>query len=237
MWIVLILASFLAALISGAAGFGGALLLLPVITYYIGAEAAVPVITLAQLIGNLARMASGFRQIKWSAVGWFCLTALPLSALGAFGFTVLPKDIVTRCIGGALILLVVFKMCKLFELKGSRATLLVGGAVTGGLSGLAGSGGPIGAAVFLSLGLSPVAYIASEATTAVAMHALKTVVYSKLASLTIETLLLGLAMGAAMVAGTFAANRFIRRMEKGRFQTFVAVLLCVVGLYMLIFGA
>ena len=237
MWVVLILASFLAALISGAAGFGGALLLLPVITYYIGAEAAVPVITLAQLIGNLARMASGFRQIKWSAVGWFCLTALPLSALGAFGFTVLPKDIVTRCIGGALILLVVFKMCKLFELKGSRATLLVGGAVTGGLSGLAGSGGPIGAAVFLSLGLSPVAYIASEAATAVAMHALKTVVYSKLASLTIETLLLGLAMGAAMVAGTFAANRFIRRMEKGRFQTFVAVLLCVVGLYMLIFGA
>ena len=237
MWIVLILASFLAALISGAAGFGGALLLLPVITYYIGAEAAVPVITLAQLIGNLARMASGFRQIKWSAVGWFCLTALPLSALGAFGFTVLPKDIVTRCIGGALILLVVFKMCKLFELKGNRAALLVGGAVTGGLSGLAGSGGPIGAAVFLSLGLSPVAYIASEAATAVAMHALKTVVYSKLASLTIETLLLGLAMGAAMVAGTFAANRFIRRMEKGTFQTFVAVLLCVVGLYMLIFGA
>ena len=237
MWMVLILASFLAALISGAAGFGGALLLLPVITYYIGAEAAVPVITLAQLIGNLARMASGFRQIKWSAVGWFCLAALPLSALGAFGFTVLPKDIVTRCIGGALILLVVFKMCKHFELNGNRATLLIGGAVTGGLSGLAGSGGPIGAAVFLSLGLPPVAYIASEAATAVAMHALKTVVYSKLASLTIETLLLGLAMGAAMVAGTFAANRFIRRMEKGRFQTFVAVLLCVVGLYMLIFGA
>ena len=237
MWVVLILASFLAALISGAAGFGGALLLLPVITYYIGAEAAVPVITLAQLIGNLARMASGFRQIKWSAVGWFCLTALPLSALGAFGFTVLPKDIVTRCIGGALILLVVFKMCKHFELNGNRATLLIGGAVTGGLSGLAGSGGPVGAAVFLSLGLSPVAYIASEAATAVAMHALKTVVYSKLASLTIETLLLGLSMGAAMVAGTFAANRFIRRMEKGKFQTFVAVLLCVVGLYMLIFGA
>lgn len=236
MWIVLILASFLAALVSGAAGFGGALLLLPVITYYIGAEAAVPVITLAQLIGNISRMASGFRQIKWSAVGWFCLTALPLSALGAFGFTVLPKDIVTRCIGGALILLVLFKMLKLFELKGNRTTLLVGGAVTGALSGLAGSGGPIGAAVFLSLGLSPVAYIASEAATAVAMHALKTVIYSKLASLTAETLLLGLAMGAAMVAGTFAANRFIRRMEKGRFQTFVAVLLCIVGLYMLIFG-
>ncbi|MEN6594478.1 MAG: sulfite exporter TauE/SafE family protein [Clostridiaceae bacterium] len=237
MWIVLILASFLAALISGAAGFGGALLLLPVITYYIGAEAAVPVITLAQLIGNLSRMAAGFKQIKWSAVGWFCLTALPLSALGAFGFSVLPKDIVTRCIGGALVLLVVFQMVKLFELKANKKTLLIGGAVTGGLSGLAGSGGPIGAAVFLSLGLSPVAYIASEAATATAMHILKTIIYSKLLFLTAETLLLGLSMGAAMVAGTFAANRFIQRMEKSRFQKFVAVLLGIVGLYMLIFGS
>lgn len=237
MWIVLILASFLAALISGAAGFGGALLLLPVITYYIGAEAAVPVITLAQLIGNLSRMASGLKQIKWSAVGWFCLTALPLSALGAFGFSVLPKDIVTRCIGGALVLLVVFQMVKLFELKANKKTLLIGGAVTGGLSGLAGSGGPIGAAVFLSLGLSPVAYIASEAATATAMHILKTIIYSRLSFLTAETLLLGLSMGAAMVAGTFAANRFIQRMDKGRFQKFVAVLLGIVGLYMLIFGS
>ncbi|MEN6339773.1 MAG: sulfite exporter TauE/SafE family protein [Clostridiaceae bacterium] len=237
MWIVLILASFLAALISGAAGFGGALLLLPVITYYIGAEAAVPVITLAQLIGNLSRMASGFKQIKWSAVGWFCLTALPLSALGAFGFSVLPKDIVTRCIGGVLVLLVVFQMVKLFELKANNKTLLIGGAVTGGLSGLTGSGGPIGAAVFLSLGLSPVAYIASEAATATAMHILKTIIYSRLSFLTMETLLLGLSMGAAMVAGTFAANRFIQRMDKGRFQKFVAVLLGIVGLYMLIFGS
>ena len=144
MFVILVLCSFAAALISGAAGFGGSLLLLPIVTAFVGVETAVPVLTLAQLIGNVSRMGTGLKQIKWDAVGWFCLTALPLSALGAFGFSVLPKDIVTRCIGVALIILVIFKVKKIFELKGNKRTLLIGGAITGGLSGLAGSAGPIG---------------------------------------------------------------------------------------------
>jgi Predicted permeases len=237
MFIILILSSFVAALISGAAGFGGSLLLLPVVTACVGSEVAVPVLTIAQLIGNLSRMAMGFKQIDWKSVGWFSLTSLPLAALGAFGFSLLPKDIVTRCIGAALVLLVLVKLLIKKDLPKNKGTLLVGGAVTGGLSGLCGSGGPIGAAVFLSLGLSPVAYIASEAATATAMHILKTAIYSQLTNMTVKTLLVGIAMGAAMLAGTFAANRFIKKMDKNKFQTYVAVLLCAVGIYMAIAGA
>lgn len=211
--------------------------MLPVVTAYVGADIAVPVLTLAQLIGNISRMGTGIKQIDWQAVGWFSLTALPLSALGAFGFSILPKDLVTRGIGAVLILLVLFKMKKLIEIKGNKKTLLIGGAITGGLSGLAGSGGPIGAVVFLSLGLPPVAYIASEATTATAMHILKTIVYSKFAGMTIQTFTTGLIMGLAMVAGTLVANRFIRNMDKNKFQKYVAILLCAIGAYMLIAGA
>lgn len=235
-YIILIIASFVAAFISGAAGFGGALLLLPVVAACVGAETAVPVLTIAQLIGNLSRMAFGFKQIQWKPVGLFCVTALPLAALGAFGFSVLPKAVVTRCIGVVLIVLVLFKIMNKVEFKAGNKTLLAGGAVTGLLSGLAGSGGPIGAAVFLTLGLPPISYIASEATTATAMHILKTVIYSKLINVDLYATLTGVAMGIAMIAGTFCANRIIKNMEKGKFQKYVAILLCVVGLYMLIMG-
>lgn len=237
MFVILILSSFVAALISGAAGFGGSLLLLPVVTACVGPEVAVPILTIAQLIGNLSRMAIGIKQIDWKSVGWFSLTSLPLAALGAFGFSLLPKGIVTRCIGAALILLVLVKLLMKKDLPKGKGTLLVGGAVTGGLSGLCGSGGPIGAAVFLSLGLPPIAYIASEAATATAMHILKTVIYSQLTDMTVKTLLVGVAMGAAMLVGTFVANRFIKKMDKNRFQTYVAVLLCAVGIYMAVAGA
>lgn len=69
------------------------------------------------------------------------------------------------------------------------------------------------------------------------MHLLKTVIYSRLTAMTAAGFVTGLCMGGAMIAGTFAANRFIRRIEKNKFQKYVAVLLCAVGVYMLIFGA
>lgn len=237
-WILLLLlsASFLAAVISGAAGFGGALLLLPVATACVGAEVAVPVLTMAQLIGNLSRMASGLKQIEWKSVLLFCATALPLASLGAFGFSVLPAGLVTRCIGGALIVLVLIRMLRRTEIKKSNRTLFIGGAATGLVSGLAGTGGPIGAAVFMTLGLSPVAYIASEATTATAMHILKILIYNRLVGIDTTMLLTGLAMGIAMIGGTFLSNRIIRKMEKARFQKYVAILLMTAGVYMLLFG-
>lgn len=233
---ILLAGSFIAAMVSGAAGFGGSLLLLPVASACVGARTAVPVLTVAQLIGNIARMTTGWSQIRWREVGLFSLTSLPLAALGAFGFSLLPADTVSRCVGAALILLVIVKLALKKELPGGTGTLLAGGALTGGLSGLCGSGGPIGAAVFLSLDLPPVAYIASEAATATAMHILKIAVYSKLAAVDRQALLVGLAMGGCMVLGTYTARHFIRNMEKGRFRRYVAILLCAVGVYMMVTG-
>lgn len=112
--------------------------------------------------------------------------------------------------------------------------LVFSGSATGLLSGLAGSAGTIGAAVFLSFGLPPIAYIASEAATATAMHITKILVYGKLVNLPQNTINLGLLMGLAMIFGTYAANRLIKNMKKDVFQKYVAVLLCMVGAYMLI---
>lgn len=43
-------------------------------------------------------------------------------------------------------------------------------------------------------------------------------------------------MGIAMIFGTYVANRFIKNVKKEIFQKYVAVLLCIVGAYMLIVG-
>lgn len=48
----------------------------------VGATHAVPLLTVAQLIGNLARAGFGFPQIRWKPVAWFLLGALPDSVAG-----------------------------------------------------------------------------------------------------------------------------------------------------------
>ncbi len=201
-YLVLIAGAFLAAAISGAAGFGGALLLLPLLTHTVGVAEAVPLLTIAQLAGNLARVGFGYRSIAWRPVLMFLAFALPAAALGALAFASLPKSVAVRLIGGVILLFVILRRTGILRLAPGAGVLVVGGTAVGFLSGLVGSAGPLGAAVFLSLGLPPTAYIASEAVTAVAMHAVKIVVYGQTLVFGAGFWPLAAALSAAMVAGT-----------------------------------
>lgn len=234
--LILFVAAFAAAAISGAAGFGGALLLLPLLVSTVGVTHAVPLLTIAQLIGNLSRAGFGFTQIHWKSVVLFLLGAIPLSILGALSFVQLPKDLVTRAIGAAILIFVALKYFGVLKLRGGSTLLVAGGGMVGFLSGLVGSAGPLGAAIFLSLGLPPVAYIASEATTALVMHGMKTVVYQHYITLNREFWFLSVLLGIAMVLGTWSAKRVIGRMPQEMFQRFVAILLVAIAGYMVVHG-
>ena len=84
--------------------------------------------------------------------------------------------------------------------------------------------------------MPPVAYVASEATTALAMHAVKTVVYQQYISLGHEFWFLAVLMGLAMVLGTWSAKRVIEHLPREKFERYVAVLLVGIAVYMTIHG-
>jgi uncharacterized protein len=224
-WLALFVGGWLAAAVSGVAGFGGALLLLPTLASLLGAKAAVPVLTIAQLLGNLSRAGFGWRRISWRPVVWFVGGAVPASAFGGSVFVALPKEGVNVGIGLFLVGVVAARRLGFAKLPLRGWHLFLGGAATGFLSAVVGSAGPLGAAVFLGLGLPPVSYVASEATTAVAIHLVKTVVYGRFALIGPDELLLGLFIGAAMVAGSWTGRRIVDRLPKRAFALLVEVLL------------
>ncbi|MGZ5056242.1 MAG: TSUP family transporter [Methylobacter sp.] len=235
-YVWLFLGAFLAAAISGAAGFGGALLLLPLLARTVGAELAVPLLTFAQLVGNLSRVVLGFRQIHWRPVALFLGMALPAAILGAFSFVFIPKALAIRFIGIAILGFVILRITGKLRFVSDIKTLVFGGLLTGFISGLVGSAGPLGAAVFLSLGLPPVAYIASEAVTALALHATKLMVYQQQLQLSEESWQLAFLLGIGMMLGTWASKRVIERLAVERFQQFVTVLLAIIAAQMVVFG-
>jgi uncharacterized membrane protein YfcA len=234
--ILLLIGAYLAAALSGAAGFGGALLLLPLLTHVVGVAVAVPLLTVAQLVGNLARAGFGWRQIRWRAVALFLAAAVPFAVLGAHGFVALPKSLVGRLIGATILLFVILRAVGLARFRAGPGVLLAGGAVVGGVSGLVGSAGPLGAAIFLTLDLPALGYVASEAATAIAMHAVKLVVYGVELRLTPRFWILAAALGVAMVLGTWSSRKLIARMPPKAFQRMAAVLLVVISIQMILTG-
>ena len=67
-----------------------------------------------------------------------------------------------------------------------KRVFIPAGPVVGFLSALAGSAGPLGAAIFLGLNLPARAYVASEAVTAVFLHLTKSITYGRYAALIAE---------------------------------------------------
>ncbi|MCI1640351.1 MAG: sulfite exporter TauE/SafE family protein [Bacteroidales bacterium] len=234
MYVILVLIGLVAGFLSGSIGFGGGMILLPVITYFYGVEVAVPVSTIAQLMSNLSRTVMGFGQIKWKEVGRFLILAVPFTIMGAYGFAVVPKKPMTilLCIG--LIIFSILKLRGKMHLPSKPATMIIGGGITGFINGLLGISGPLSSAAYQTLELAPVAYIASEATSAVVMHIVKAVVYGKLNLMNSHIFMNGLFIGAAMIVGNFIAMKLIRNINKKRYKTIVAVMMIAVSLWLMI---
>ena len=234
MYVTLIVVGLVAGLLSGSVGFGGGIILLPLITYFYGVEVAVPVSTIAQLLSNLSRVGMGFRQINWKAVGQFLILAVPFTALGAFGFAKVPKAPMTVVLCVFLIIFAIMKLKGKMKFPHKPATMIIGGGVTGLVNGLLGISGPLSSAVFLTLELAPVSYIASEATAAATMHIIKAIVYGKMSLMSGSIFLNGLFIGCAMMLGNFIAMRCIRNVNKKLYQKIVAGVLIAVSFWLII---
>jgi len=235
--LALVATALFASMLAAVAGFGGAVVLLPVLIWAFGVREAVPILTVVQIVGNTSRVFFNRREVVWPVVGWFAAGAVPLAVLGGLLFSVAPAPFLTRVLGAFLLGAVVYRHSRFaraapMQLHGFAAV----GAGAGFGSAVVGTVGPVVAPFFLSYGLLGGAYIGTEALTALTMHAVKLVVYGGAALLTLIAIGQGLAIGLVMIVGTYVGKRVLDRLPGHMFQTLVELALVISGLQLLITG-
>lgn len=228
-------AAFATAVLSSVAGFGGAVLLLPVFVAVFGVRDAVAILTVSQLVSNGARVWFNRDEVVGPIVARFALGAVPAATIGALVFASAPLAGLTRLIGAFLLVVVVWR--RLFRRHcarplGDRAFVAVG-AASGFGSALVGSVGPLTAPFFLARGLVKGTYIGTEAAAAVVMHATKLVVFGAAAVLTVQTGAIGLALAPAVAAGAWVGKSIVDRLPTAAFVVVVEVGLLVAAVLLL----
>lgn len=234
-WALLIAVALIGSTIAGAAGFGAGVVLLPALAWVMGVRAAVPILTVTMLLGNVSRVWWSRREIDSAVVWRYLIGAVPGTVLGVVLFAGTPSTRLSLIIGAFLIAAVPLRRL----LGGSHFTVALGhfpwlGGAAGLLSSLVVAVGPVVTPFFLAYGLRRGAYIATEAACALAMHAVRSLAFARYALLTRDTVVLGVVLGTSMFAGAWAGRRLIDRLSDRAFLVAVEALLLLMGLHFLL---
>jgi uncharacterized membrane protein YfcA len=230
-------AAFVASTLAAVAGFGGAAVLLPILAMVFGVRDAIPILTVAQLIGNLSRVWFNRQELELSVVAWFAVGGVPAALLGGLLFASAPLSFLTRLLGIFLIAVVVYRHAgKASALKLPVRGFAILGAAFSFLSAFLGSVGPIMIPFFLAYGLVKGALIGTEALATVVMHVTKLFAYGTTAVLTPSGVMVGLALGSIMVVGSFVGKRIVDRLPERVFVFLIETTLLIAGLGFLIRG-
>ena len=201
----------------------------------LGIRAAVPVLTVTMLFGNLARIWWSRHDLHGGVTLRFIAGAVPATALGAMIFAGASSDWLGRAIGAFLLASVPLRRV----LTSGRLHVrmahfpFIGGAI-GLLSAIVVTTGPVVTPFFLAYGLRRGAFIATEAVCAGAMHVSRGLVFARYKMISGEILLIGLVLGVTMFAGAWIGRRLLDRMSDRVFLAIIEVLLVGMGLQMLL---
>lgn len=234
-WGGVIAAAFGGSVVAAIAGTGGGVLLLPVLVWAFGVRAAVPMYTVCQLVGNLARVGWNWREVRLGVVGWFSLGAVPMAIVGGWLFTRIPDTGLLKLLGGFLLATVIYRWLNQRKARGFAMPWFAAiGAVFSFISALVGSAGPFLAPFYLAFGLVKGAFIGTEALGTAILHVVKLTTYQGLGAMDLELWMQGLILWPVMIGGTFVGKRILERLSVGVFLRVVEVAIAVFGIWFLL---
>jgi uncharacterized membrane protein YfcA len=223
-----------AGCLSGIVGTGSGIILLPVLVFQFGPQEAVPIMAIAGLLGNLAKVASWWREVDWRGFLAYSIAGSIGAALGARTLLVLPPNTAEAALG--ILFLVMVPVRYVLVQRGFKIGFLgltLSAAVIGFISGVVLTTGPLSIPAFAAFGLTKGALLSTEAMSVLIVQVAKIFVFWQGGAVPLESALKGLLVGSSIMIGAFAGKHVVQRMSVTMFERVLDTMLVVAGLSML----
>ncbi|MEM7568580.1 MAG: sulfite exporter TauE/SafE family protein [Pseudomonadota bacterium] len=234
LYVGLFIAGFVTWTISTLSGGGGAMTLVPVISFMMGAQAAAPVVTVGTVVGSLGRVTIFRQHIEWRIVTWALPGALAGAALGGYLFSILPVDWLQLALGVFLITTIAQEYFGRSKTQMTVRPWLFAPVyfVVAAMSAVMGAAGPVMNVLFLNAGILKERLVGTKAAISLPMQFAKLLSYFAFGVLSREYLVAGLIVGL----GTVLSNRISRWLLAGisdvRYRYITAALMVIAGIAM-----
>lgn len=234
-----LLVLFLIALAAGAlgalVGTGSSLVLLPALVLMYGPRIAVPVMGIAAVMANVARVAAWWREIRWRPVLAYALPGTPAAVIGAHTLLSIPQAVVDGLLGVFFLAMIpVRRIASARQWRVRLWHLAIAGVVVGFLTGLVLSTGPLSVPIFTGYGLSGGAFLGSEAASALVLYIGKISTFAQLGALGSAVITRGLVIGIALMIGPFVTRNLVRRVHPRHYAILIDLVLVIAAIGMFI---
>lgn len=234
--IALFFGGMIAFILSTVSGGGGALLLIPMTSWLLGAPAAAPVINLGTFISRPARLYLFWRDVEWSLISYYVPSAIFGTWLSALLFSRLDAGWMQVVIGIFLISTVfqyrLGKVDKSFDMP--KVGFVPLGFVTAFISTLVGGLGPVLNPFYMNAGLKKEDLIATKTANSFFVGIAQIGSYAFFGILTAPLWIYGLVLGVGAIVGNIIGKRFLAGMSVRQFRVMLIVLMVLSGLFMII---
>jgi uncharacterized membrane protein YfcA len=236
-WIVLL--GLTSGLMIGCIGIGG-VILVPALVFLAGIpiQVGIPAAMFAYILSGLVAtiVFARNRSIRWDMTTWLCLGATPTSFVGAWAVSVVNPRLLEACLGLLTFLSGLNSLRTQtahdgLDRKISNTALLIVGAVTGFLSSISGTGGPLvlvpivmsmNVPVLVAVGLSQVIQLPVAIAATVG-----NVLYGQV------DLVLGGVLAASLTVGSWYGAKLAHAVPRATLRRVVSIVLVAVGMFIL----
>ncbi len=233
-------AVFAVAVVSGATasivGFGIGSMLTPLLALQLGTDIAVAAVALPHAAATALRCWRLRDEIDWSVLKRFGILSALGGLIGAFAYTRLDADALSRVLGGLLLLTAVAQLAGLasrWQPRGAAVGAL--GLASGFFGGIAGNQGGLRAAALTSFHLAPPTLVATSTATGLLVDAARAPVYLVTAGGALLVLWIPIAVVTiGVLAGTLLSERILLGTPRDRFARVVALAVGTLGLWLLL---
>ena len=223
--------AFLGGLVRGFGGFGGALVITPVLSLIVGPRAAVPAVMLVMLITTLQLIPSTWAHARWHQQWALSISGSIGVVLGGLVLIWLDPDILRRIIS------VLTAASALFLMTGwrysgahSNTAAAAAGGLGGVICGAASVGGPPVLAYLLAVPGSPAEIRAAITYYFVFIQTVSIFFYGATGLFGLETLVAAALITPTLSIGTWVGTKLFVLTSEKIFRRFALTLLLVIGL-------
>lgn len=235
-YFILFICGIIAYIVSTLSGGGGALILLPIVGFYLSPSVVAPVVNLGNMIGRPARLILFWKDIQWKLVAFFVPSSLLGAVVGAFIFVQLESDWIQLLLG-------MFLISTAFQFRfGKKKTsfsmkmwyFIPLGFVVTLISTLFGATGAVLNPFYLNMGLVKEKLIATKTANSFFAGFAQLGSYTFLGVLHGELWGYGILIGLGAIIGNIFGKRLLSKMSDESFRKLVVFIMTVSGVVMLV---